>query len=466
MKTRSELERQVDRLRAPFSAFISAQTTASAMLLAALSLALWMANSDAAGLYTRIREFEFGVLFGGHEVRWPLLHLVNDGLIALFFFLIGLEVKRELLVGELADAQRVRLLLGAALGGMLLPAAIYLSVNAIAAEGAVHGWGIPMATDTAIAIGVLAALGRRVPSAAVAFLVGLAIVDDIGAILVIAVFYTEQLAPGWLGLAGLLMLAMALFNGAGLRHPLLYLAAGIALWVAVVQSGVHASIAGVAAAAMVPARPRLRPGALKRRLSGVLSRVPSDAAPEQVLGEARTHRRINEVERLAHEGTTPLRRWEDAMELPVALLVLPLFVFLNAGVPVSTERLSAALTDPVALGVALGLLVGKPVGILGGVWLSERLAGATRPPELGGRRLLGLGMLAGIGFTMSTFIANLALGDGDGGLVTAKLAILGASGLAALAGYLTLWAAAREPGASAAAPERGRAAEDTAWRTR
>jgi NhaA family Na+:H+ antiporter len=300
-----------------------------------------------------------------------------------------------------------------------------------------------MATDTAIAIGTLAALGSRVPKSVTAFLVGLAIIDDIGAILVIALVYTEQLALPALAAAVLLLAMLMVFNRAGLRHPLGYIVGGIALWVAIVQSGVHASIAGVVVAATVPARPRLRPRAMRRWIFDEAAKVPPEAEPRDVLGEADTHRQINRVERIAQAATTPLRRWEDGMELPVALAVLPLFAFLNAGIPVTTAALVDSVTQPVALGILFGLVLGKPAGILAGVWLSERLGLAVRPTELSYRRLLGIGLLAGVGFTMSTFIANLALGAAGEALATAKLAIVMASVLAATAGYFSLRSAAK-----------------------
>ena len=253
------LERRLDDLREPFAAFVSAQATASGFLLFALLAALWVANSQLADWLTSLQHFPLGILFGDRVVEWSLLHLVNDGLIALFFFLIGLEVKRELLAGELQEPRRVGLLLSAALGGILVPASLYLLINLFADNGLAAGWGIPMATDTALAIGVLAALAARVPKSVVAFLVGVAIIDDIGAILVIALFYTAQLDLAAMSVAGGLLLLLVLLNSAGLRHPLPYILAGVALWVAIVQSGIHASIAGVVVAATVRLGRRQRP---------------------------------------------------------------------------------------------------------------------------------------------------------------------------------------------------------------
>lgn len=446
------LERGIDKLREPFWAFISAQTTASGFLLAALVAALLIANSSFAPQFQALQHYPLGLVIGARTVEWSLQHIVNDGLIALFFFLIGLEVKRELLAGELQDRSRVGLLLCAALGGMLAPAGLYLIFNLGMSGGVASGWGIPMATDTAIAIGVLAALAARVPKSAVTFLVGVAIIDDIGAIVVIAVFYTEQLSWRALFFAGLLFSALLLFNRAGARHPAFYALAGVALWAMIVRSGVHASIAGVIVAATVPARPRLAPAALGKEVKSVLSDVSADADPESVLGDASEHERITDIERIAQQATTPLRRWEDSLELPVAVVVLPLFAFLNAGVAINGEALARLLVDPVPLGIVVGLLIGKPVGLLGGVWLCERLGFARMPAGLSRRHLLGVGLLAGVGFTMSTFIAQLALESAGGTLDSAKLAIVVASAIAAAGGYLVLRSAPKTK--SGEAPDR------------
>ncbi len=432
------LQRRLDRLRDPFKEFIGAQTTASGILLLALLAALALANSPLNEQYEALKHYPLGLVIGGEVYEWSLRHLVNDGLIALFFFLIGLEFKRELIAGELRDRARVRFLAAAAIGGMVFPASVYLGINLLAGAGQLDGWGIPMATDTALAIGVLMALGSRVSRSVVAFLVGLAIIDDLGAILVIAFFYTEQVVFSALALSALLLGALLLFNRAGLRHPLLYGTGGILLWITIVQSGVHASIAGVIVAATVPARPRIEPGTLRRKLRGVLKDVSAGKGGGDVLADRHKHRKIARVEQLAQAATTPLQRWEEMLELPVALLVLPLFVFLNAGIPIDRAAFAEVFVNPVSLGVMLGLLVGKPCGILAGVYLAELMGWAKRPAELRSRSLLGIGLLAGIGFTMSTFIANLALGEGGELISLAKLAILLASIMAALAGYAVL----------------------------
>lgn len=435
------LERRLDDIREPFAAFISAQATASGFLLFALLAAMWAANSQLADWLTSLQHFPLGILFGDRLVEWSLLHLVNDGLIALFFFLIGLEVKRELLAGELQEPRRVGLLLSAALGGILVPASFYLLINLFADNGLAAGWGIPMATDTALAIGVLAALAARVPKSVVAFLVGVAIIDDIGAILVIALFYTAQLDLAALSIAGGLLLLLVLLNSSGLRHPLPYIIAGVALWVAIVQSGIHASIAGVVVAATVPARPRIPPREMRREVRKIVKDVDANADHATVLGDDDAHGNIVQVERIAQAATTPLRRWEDSLELPVALLILPLFAFLNAGVVIDAEAAARLFRDPVALGIIAGLVLGKPIGLWAGVRLGELAGIAERPDGLDNRRLLGVGMLAGVGFTMSTFIAHLAIDPADPAMASAKLSIVAASALAAVGGFLLLYIA-------------------------
>jgi NhaA family Na+:H+ antiporter len=436
-----ELEKQVDKLRGPFSSFIKAQTTASAFLLLALFTALFIANSSYAHELVAIQHLSLRFGIGKYSFEWSLIHLVNDGLIALFFFLIGLEIKRELVAGELRDMARVGLLLSAAIGGMAVPAGLYLAINATFDGGMVNGWGIPMATDTAIAIGVLAALGSRIPKSVVAFLVGVAIIDDIGAILVIAFVYTEQLSWSSLVISGMLMLWLLILNRAGFRHPFVYAAIGVGLWAGIVQSGIHASIAGVIVAATVPARPRIEPATLKNEVKSAVTDMDTAADHREVLADQEFHHQVVEVERLAQEATTPLRRWEESLELPVMLLVLPLFAFLNAGVVINMSTLSGLLAEPVALGIMIGLLFGKPLGILAGVWLGIRLGFARRPDELGQRNLLGVGLLSGVGFTMSTFIAHLALDSESAMLESAKLAIVVVSAIAAITGYtvLRLW---------------------------
>ncbi|MFZ0789416.1 MAG: Na+/H+ antiporter NhaA [Chromatiaceae bacterium] len=429
------LERRLDLLRGPFTEFVRTQAAASGLLLLSLALALGLVNAGAMEVYESIQTFPIGVRLGDWQLVGNLLGWVNDGLIAVFFFLIGLEIKRELLAGELRSAATRRLVVAAALGGMVLPAVIYTLVNVPHPAGEPIGWGIPMATDTALAVGVLALAGSLVPRALTAFLVGLAIVDDMGAVLVIALFYTQSVQPQVLWLSLLLLGVLGFAGYAGVRHPLIYAAGTLGLWLGMHLSGIHASVAGILAAVTVPARPRMLRHGRARRLRRLTRRRLTPQA--DVLADEEQHRALEDIEREARQARTPLRSWEHSLQLPVGLLILPLFAFLNAGVSLEPERLTRLLDDPVALGVLLGLLVGKPAGICGACWLAAR-AGFVRLPEWMDRRsLAGIGLLAAIGFTMSTFIANLGLGGVPERLETAKLAILCAS-VAAGTGALLL----------------------------
>ncbi len=445
---KSPIEHKLDRVREPFGQFLRTQTFASALLLSSLVAALLMINIGWEDAYRQIQEFTFAVQVGDWRISGNLLGWMNDGLIAVFFFLIGLEIKREFLVGELRHRERRLLLFAGALGGMSLPAAIYLLVNAYAADGATHGWAVPMATDTALAIGIMAMLRNRIPASLTALLVGLAIVDDIGAVLVIALFYTESLA--WLPLViALLVLGLLVFaNYAGLRHPLLYLGGALALWISVHAGGVHASIAGVLAAMTVPARPRLEGRRLAQSVRRLYRNMRDRLGRSNVLADDDQHDGIRALESEARRATTPLRRWEDDLELPVALLILPGFAFLNGGIPVSLTALGDLWSSPIALGVVAGLVVGKPLGIIAALFLITHSGAAKLPQAVQWRHLWGMGLVAGIGFTMSTFIGHLAFRGDAESVELAKLAILLASLLAGVLGFLVLWSASRKNAAA------------------
>lgn len=433
---KSALEQQVDRVRAQLNRFLRAQTLSGAVLLVALAAALLMVNGGWGERFRQIQEAAVAVQLGPWQLSGNLLGWVNDGLIAIFFFLVGLEIKREFLAGELQGQQRRRLVIVAAIGGMLLPATIYAGVNLFSPQGVSKGWGIPMATDTALSIGLLAALRGRIPRVLTALLVGLAIVDDIGAILVVAFFYTESLIWSGLGIAAVTFVLLLGANYAGLRHPLIYLGGAVVLWLSIHHGGIHSSVAGAVAAVTVPARPRLEMGRFAQSLLRLYRHVRRRVGHSDVLADQEEHEELREIEAQALRATTPLRRWEDSLGLPVALVVLPAFVFLNGGIRIDEEAFAALWGDPVAIGVILGLVLGKPLGILAAAYLASRTGFAPLPTEMGWKHLLGLGMVAGIGFTMSTFIAGLALSDAE--LATAKLAILTGSMIAATGGLLVL----------------------------
>jgi NhaA family Na+:H+ antiporter len=305
-----------------------------------------------------------------------------------------------------------------------------------------HGWGIPMATDTAFAVGILALLDKRIPSAALTFLVALAIIDDLGAILVIAVFYSDGTSVARLAVAAGILLALIACNALGIRRPAIYVLGGVLVWAALLGSGVHATVAGVLVAATVPARPKRHPGWFlqrTRRLVSRFQRIENDSTQSQpMLGQEEQHLIAEDVREAAELATTPLRRWEHALEHPVALLVLPVFALANAGITVDIDTAATLWTDTLVIGIVLGLVVGKGLGIPLLTWLVTRLKLGELPPDVNMRHIVGVGLLGGMGFTMSIFIARLGFNTEPEAMQAAKIGILLASLIAGLAGYCWL----------------------------
>lgn len=384
--TRQALRRQVRRaVPDPVLRFLAVESSAAIVLLAATVGALVWANIPALPDHHAIWHDPRAFGFGSLRFTTDLAHAIGDGLMALFFFVVALEIKVEVTEGSLRDRRDAALPVIAAIGGMVVPAAAYLMLNAGGAGSA--GWGVPMATDLAFALGAIALLGDRVPTSVKILLLALAVADDVGAILVIAVAYTEDLAPAWLAVA---LAAVAVAYGAfrrGWQHPLLHLAIGLVCWWATLRSGVHATLAGVALGLVVP--------------------------------------------------TSVAERWRGLIHPWTAYLVLPLFALSHAGVSLSAETLRDAATSPVALGIALGLVVGKPLGIIGAAWLAVRTGIARLPDGVGWSHVAGIGALAGVGFTVAVFVAGLAFDD-QVLLDEALVGILAASVLAVLVGTLVL----------------------------
>ncbi len=372
---------------------------------------------------------------GGALLTLSLHHWINDGLMAIFFFGIGLEIKREVLVGELASPRHAALPIAAAIGGMLVPAALYILFNA--GTPAANGWGVPMATDIAFAIGILTMLGKRVPMALKVFLAALAIVDDLGAVVVIALFYTAtiHLESVWAALA--ILVALMVVNRQGVRHPAAYVVLGIGLWLAVLSSGIHATIAGVLLAMTIPSRARIDTDQFlaQNRATLVEFERAGHSREDEFISEAHQSA-LQALKASAIYVQTPMERLEHALHPWITFVIMPIFALANAGVSFSGFDVSA-LTDPVVLGVFLGLVVGKQTGIMAFVWVAVRSGVAALPFDVRWLHLYGAACLAGIGFTMSLFIANLAFGQGPE-LASAKLGILGASVIAGLAGWMIL----------------------------
>ena len=436
----------IERVLAPFQRFTQTESSSGLVLLACTAVALAWANSPWAASYEHVWETELILSLGSWTAHATLHHLINDGLMAVFFLLVGLEIKREMLAGELASMRQAALPIAGALGGMILPALLYASLNAGTAGE--PGWGVPMATDIAFALGILALLGDRVPVGIRIFLAALAIVDDIGAVLVIAIFYSGGIAWGPLSFAGALVLLAIAANVAGIRRPWVYGAIGLVLWGAVISSGIHGTIAGVLLAMTIPARTRIDESSFLSRARRALSRFEIAHEPgASPLKDPEHQAAVQQLERLAEQLQPPLLRLEHALHGVVAFGIMPLFALANAGVPLGLAQLGGGDGTPVALGIALGLLVGKPVGITLLAWIAVRLGLASLPQAVTWRAIGGAGILGGIGFTMALFIAGLAFSRAPELLVAAKLGILGASLLAGLAGWLILHRGSRPVGA-------------------
>jgi len=438
------LQRGLENISDPFSNFIRAQTTVSWFLFLATVIALWWANSNYASTYQNLTQTPIGFFLGDFKLFTSLKYLINDGIMVIFFYLLGLEIKREVLVGDLARAENRRMLILCAAGGMLCPAAIYLFFNWSLDSNI--GWGIPIATDTAFALGVITMVRKLIPGSLLAFLVGLAIVDDVGAILVIALFYAENVSLFYLLGAFALVAFLALGNYAGVHQTSFYFIVGIIAWWMMLQSGVHPTLAGVAIALTVPARPKLESEKLLIKAKRILSSMQKKTKPVDVLGSRTDHEHLLEVRDLAERAGTPLRRWEDALELPVALIILPLFVLVNAGIPFSFAKFTESLQDPVGLGIIVGLVLGKCIGISGACWLGLRYKVGCLPRKVNFQHVIGVSLIAGIGFTMSTFIATLGFDSQPTYLQTAKSSILVASLLSAALGlfYIRLIATRKQ----------------------
>lgn len=414
----------LDRLLSPFARFLRLSSAGGILVLIATVAALLIANSPWHQAFEHALHTPLGIAIGGRLHELSLAHLINDGLMCVFFLLVGLEIKRELLIGELSSPRKAALPLIAAAGGMLVPAALYTAFN-FDGSGE-RGWGIPMATDIAFALGVLRLTGRF-PPAVFVFLAALAIADDLGAVIVIALFYTGHLSWTALASAAAAFLALLLLGRWRIAHPLPYALLGLVLWAAMLHSGVHATVAGVLLAAAIPLAGPVPP-AQALAWAAEAARQP---ASESAHGEL--------VERLINglgSARSPLVAWEQALGPWVNFVIVPLFALANAGVVFDRQMLDA-FGNTIFWGVFFGLLLGKPVGIVGASLLAVRLGWAALPGGLTRAALFAAGVLGGIGFTMALFITALAFGEQGLELqAVAKAGILGGSLIAGVLGFL------------------------------
>ena len=435
---RQRVEKKLNQhLMLPIKLFMGREKSGGIVLILSVTLAMILANSNLAESYSHFFEQEVGFIVNGEPyLNYSLHHWINDGLMAMFFFVVGLELKREFIGGELADIRNTILPIGAAIGGMIVPALIFLSLNIGTPQ--TMGWGIPMATDIAFALGVVYLLGDKVPASAKLFLTTLAIVDDLGAVLVIAFFYTSELSIASL-LFGLGFLAvMFIGNRLGIKSLFFYAALGIGgVWVTFLLSGIHATIAAVLAAFMIPADAKINESVYLKRMKKLTRRFEKEEPNEvRTLEEGQ----VDVLTHIQHDTEIAiplLQQLEHKMSPIVTFLIMPIFAIANAGISFTDLSLSDIFSTHVALGVTLGLLLGKPIGIIGATFLMVKMRWATLPSAITRRTLMGLGMLASIGFTMSMFISTLAFTN-ELLMTQAKLGIFLASILGGIGGYVLL----------------------------
>jgi NhaA family Na+:H+ antiporter len=424
----------IERLLKPFALFAKQASAGGIVLLACALIAMLWANSPLGEYYFRLWSTPVEVRFGNLiDIDKPLLLWINDGLMAVFFFLVGMEIKRELLVGELRSPRKAALSMAAAVGGMVVPALIYVALNWGTPE--IRGWGVPMATDIAFALGALALLGTRAPLALKVFLTALAIVDDLGAVLVIALFYTENLKVNALLYSLLFWGAMIAMNRLGVRNALIYFIVSLGLWYFMLKSGVHATVAGVLGAFAIPVRSRIDPELFIARVREYLNQFDQPVTERTIILSPEQQSAVEAIEREALRVQSPLQRLEHQLHYFVAFFVMPIFALANAGVALGGEG-GLNWTSRVIWGVALGLLIGKPLGITLFSWLAVRLGLAQLPQGINFVHIVGVGFLGGIGFTMALFIAGLAFRGDE--LNYAKLGILAGSALAGAIGFMML----------------------------
>jgi NhaA family Na+:H+ antiporter len=419
------------RLLLPFQEFVRTETAGGIVLLAAAVVALIWANSPLSDSYFDFWHKEISIETGIFDAREDLQHWVNDGLMTIFFLVVGLEIKRELVHGELAGIRLAALPAAAALGGMIVPALLYTALNA-GGEGS-RGWGIPMATDIAFALGVLALVGSSIPSALRGFLLALAIVDDIGAILVIAVFYTDDLALDALTIGLGLTIVIASLRAVNVQNGILHCALGIALWAAVFESGIHPTIAGVVLGLLTPSLSAPDP-AYTEKARGLLEQYETSVSNDD---PSRSEAVLGELEEETVLRSAPLERLERLLHPWSSFVIVPIFALANSGVELSGSAITDAAESSITHGVILGLLAGKVIGIVAATYITVRLGLADLPRGATWRHIIGLGLLAGIGFTVALFITGLAFDDPQR-IDEARIGILTASTIAGVVGFIFL----------------------------
>ncbi|PQO35085.1 Na+/H+ antiporter NhaA [Bremerella cremea] len=427
----------IRRLISPLEGLISDAAWGGVLLMICTAVALYLANSSWQHDYHEILTTPIDIGLGNSHLKLDIHHFINDALMAIFFFVVGLEIKREVLVGELSHVSEAILPALAAFGGMIVPAAIFIAVNFH--QPAEKGWGIPMATDIAFSLGILSLLGRRVPLSAKVFLTAFAIVDDIGASLVIAFFYTDTITWSALGIGAFFFTCLVLCNAFGVRRSSPYVFLSVLLWLCFLKSGIHPTIAGILAALTIPARPRLQSDEFLISTRMLLDRIEEKREEESnVLKNKEKHAMISDVETASKLTQTPLKRFENSLHHWITFFIMPVFALANAGITFDGGLVNR-LTHTVTIGILLGLILGKQIGVTLFAWLAVKLGWAQLPRDVSWKMLYGLSWLGGVGFTMSLFITNLAYGRESVSLDDAKVGILLGSAIAGIGGSLIVW---------------------------
>ena len=407
------------RVLSPLRDFLHTEAAGGVLLVLAAIAALVWANSPWQQSYVDFWHTMIGFDIGNFSIHMDLVHWINDAAMTIFFLVVGLEIKREVTTGHLASRKAASLPVAAALGGMILPALIYLL---IAGGEAPKGWGVPMATDIALAVGVVTLAGAAVPSSLRAFLLGLAVVDDIGAIIVIAVFYSSRVSAGWLGIEGVTLIAILIVKRLGVHNMLVYVALGTVLWLALYEAGIHPTLAGVVLGLLAPATPRYNP----------------ELIDEEELGDVSDIEHARATVAMARGSVSTVEWLEYVLHPWTSFVIVPVFALANAGIEISSTSVRHAIESPITWGILAGLVLGKPIGVLLSAKLAVRTKLADPPPGSSTRHLLGAGNAAGIGFTVAIFIAELAFAGDRVAVDDAKMAILVASLVSGVVAFLVL----------------------------
>jgi NhaA family Na+:H+ antiporter len=425
----------IEKLTYPIQEFLHKEASGGILLIICTVIALVWANSPLAESYQHLWHTYLSIDVGGLGLKYSLHHWIKDGLMVIFFFVVGLEIKRELVVGELSSIKKASLPIAAALGGMIFPALIYTIFN-FGSESA-SGWGIPMATDIAFVVGILALLGKRVPLALKIFILALAIVDDIGAVLVIAIFYTSEISFISLMIAAGLLILLIAMNRMGVRNIIIYSLVGVALWLAFLKSGVHTTVAGVLLAFTIPASARINTKKFTQATEALIKDFDNAGEHgDNVLTNSERLSLVEQIENNCEKILTPLQRFEHGLHPWVSFFIMPVFALANAGVSIG-NGLSSAFSNTVSIGIILGLFIGKQIGIFSFSYLAVKLKLASEPEGVSWKKIYAASILAGIGFTMSLFIANLAFSSEEF-LNIAKVGILAGSLLSGIVGFIIL----------------------------